>query len=169
MLVKGELITNLTDFRYLIIHISFKYPSWLPNVEMADYNKLLKRAKKLLPDSSKETSRFEIPLVKGHIQGNRTIISNFSQIATVLGRTQEHLLKYILKELATPGEIKKKAVIIGRKVSASMINQKIGQYAKEFVICKECNKPDTKLIKEDRVMFIRCLACGARHPVKTKL
>lgn len=134
-----------------------------------DYEKLLKRAKKAVPDSAKETSRFEIPLVRGHIQGNRTIISNFSQIAATLSRDQEHLLKYILKELATPGAIKKKGVIFGRKVSASMINEKIQQYAKEFVICKECKKPDTKLIREDRVMFIRCLACGARHPVKTKL
>jgi len=137
-------------------------------VEMS-YEELLKKAKKDLPDTSKETSRFEIPLVRGHIQGNRTIISNFNQIADTLRRDHEHLLKYILKELATPGEIKKKGVIIGRKVSASMINEKIQQYAKEFVICRECKKPDTKLIKEDRVMFIKCLACGARQPVKTKL
>ncbi len=134
-----------------------------------DYEELLKRAKKELPNSAKETSRFEIPLVRGHIQGNRTIISNFNQIAAALRREPEHLLKYVLKELATPGEIKKKGVIFGRKVSASMINEKIQQYAKEFVICKECKRPDTKLVKEERVLFIRCLACGARHPVKTKL
>ena len=134
-----------------------------------NYEKLLKRAKKDLPDSAEETSRFEIPLVRGHIQGNRTILSNFNQIAAALRRDQEHLLKYILRELGTPGEIKKKGVIIGRKVSASMINEKIQQYAKEFVLCKECKKPDTKLVKEDRVMFVKCLACGARHPVKTKL
>ncbi|OGM01848.1 translation initiation factor IF-2 subunit beta [Candidatus Woesearchaeota archaeon RBG_13_36_6] len=134
-----------------------------------DYEELLKRAKKELPNSAKETSRFEIPLVRGHIQGNRTIISNFNQIAAALRREPEHLLKYVLKELATPGEIKKKGVIFGRKVSASMINEKIQQYAKDFVICKECKRPDTKLVKEERVLFIRCLACGARHPVKTKL
>ena len=133
------------------------------------YEDLLKRAKKELPDPVEEISRFDIPPVRGHIQGNRTIISNFNQIATALRREPEHLLKYILRELGTPGDIKKKGVIIGRKVSASMVNEKIHQYAKEFVICKECKKPDTKLVKEDRMMFIRCLACGARHPVKTKL
>lgn len=134
-----------------------------------DYKELLKKAKEELPDSSEETSRFEIPLIKGHIQGNRTILSNFDKIAATLMRDPEHLLKYILKELATPGEIKKKGVIIGRKVSATMVNEKINSYAKEFVICKECGKPDTKLVREDRIMFVRCQACGARHPVKAKI
>ncbi|MCX8172587.1 MAG: translation initiation factor IF-2 subunit beta, partial [Archaeoglobaceae archaeon] len=32
--------------------------------------------------------------------------------------------------------------------------------------CKECNAPDTELIKEERVLFLRCLACGAKQPVK---
>ena len=35
-------------------------------------------------------------------------------------------------------------------------------------LCPECKKPDTKLEKEGRVIFIRCMACGAKHPVKSK-
>ena len=132
-----------------------------------DYSKLLKKAREELPDTSEITDRFEVPNVRGHIQGNRTIISNFSQISSTLGRDQSHMLKYILKELATPGEIKKKAVIIGRKVSASMINDKIKGYVKDFVTCKECGKPDTKLVKEGRVEFMKCTACGAKYPIKT--
>lgn len=134
-----------------------------------DYKKLLDKARKQLPESVTRKERFEIPKVRGHLQGNRTIISNFVNIAEVLGRDANHMLKYILKELATPGEIKQKAVIIGSKVSASRINQKIEQYALEFVICKECGKPDTKLMKEGNFMFIRCTACGAKHPVRNKI
>ena len=130
---------------------------------------MLEKARKELPESMLKTERFEIPKVRGHIQGNRTIISNFNQIAGILRREPEHLLKFVLKELATPGEIKKTAVIIGRKVSASAINEKIQKYADEFVLCHECKKPDTQLIKEDKIMFIKCLACGARHPVKAKI
>ena len=40
---------------------------------------------------------------------------------------------------------------------------------KEFVICKECGKPDTELKKENRLNFINCLACGAKHPVREKI
>jgi len=135
-----------------------------------DYKKLLKQARKELPETATTTERFEIPKVKGHIQGNRTIITNFQQIATLFRRDQEHVLKYILKELATPGEIKKSgSVIIGTKVSAGRINEKIKEYAHEFVFCPECGKPDTKLEKDEKFTFIKCLACGAKNYVKSNI
>jgi len=134
-----------------------------------DYEKLLKKARKEIPESVLKTERFEIPKVKGHIEGNKTIISNFEQIADILGRPLEHLLKYVLRELATPGDMRKGTLIIGTKVSASRINEKIEKYAEEFVICPECKKPDTKLMKEGKVTFMKCLACGAHHPVKSKI
>jgi len=135
-----------------------------------DYKKLLKKAREDLPKSSTTKERFEIPKVRGHVQGNRTIVSNFLQIAATLERKAEHMLKYVLKELATPGEIKKSgSVIIGTKVSASRINEKIKQYAHEFVFCPECGKPDTKLEKEDNITFIKCLACGAKNYTKSNI
>jgi translation initiation factor 2 subunit 2 len=130
-----------------------------------EYMDLLKKARGELPDSVLKTERFSVPKVRGHIQGNRTIISNFIQISNHLRREPEHVLKYILKELATPGEIKKKAVIIGSKVSAKRINQKIQEYADKFVICKECGKPDTKIQKQSRISFLKCTACGARYSI----
>ena len=72
-----------------------------------DYKKMLEKARKELPESVKKVERFEIPKVKGHIEGNKTVISNFQQIADVLTRPVEHLLKYVLRELATPGEMRK--------------------------------------------------------------
>jgi translation initiation factor 2 subunit 2 len=136
---------------------------------MEDYEKMLDGAYKDLPESNKKQERFEIPKVRGHIQGNRTIISNFYQIATTLRRPPEHLLKFILKELATPGELKKQGVIIGSKIPASRINEKIEKYVELFVLCKECGKPDTKLSKEAGFLFLKCLACGAKQSVKTKI
>ena len=41
-----------------------------------DYVTLLKKARNELPESIMNKDRFEIPNVKGHIQGNNTIISN---------------------------------------------------------------------------------------------
>ena len=116
---------------------------------MEEYNKMLEHVRKNLPEVVFIKERFEIPKVVGHIQGNRTIVSNFLQIASALRREVDHLLKYVLKELATPGEIKKSgALIMGTKVPASRINEKIRQYANEFVLCLECGKPDTQIIRE---------------------
>jgi len=135
-----------------------------------EYKDLLKKVREKLPKSIFERARFEIPRIRGHIQGNRTILSNFLQIANVLNRPPEHLLKFILKELAAPGEIKKSgSVIIGTKVSASRINEKIKEYANTFVLCSECGKPDTKIEKEKNFLFIKCQACGARHPIRSKI
>ena len=134
---------------------------------MADeYESLLDRALKSIPEKSKVSGeRFKVPPVTGHIQGPKTVINNIHQIASAFQRDVEHLTKFLLKELATPGELKDKALILGRKITAARVNEKVRKYAEIFVICKECGKPDTKIVREDRVMFVRCMACGARHPV----
>jgi len=135
---------------------------------MGDYEALLERGKKALPKTTQSTERFIIPRIRGHIQGNKTVLSNFVQIAQRLGRKPEHMLKYVLKELAAPGEIKRHFVILGAKIPASRINEKIHKYADIFVICRECGKPDTKMTKEGNIYFIKCQACGAKHSVYSK-
>ena len=61
------------------------------------------------------------------------------------------------------------SLIMGTKVPASRINDKIKQYAHEFVLCPECGKPDTQIIREGEFSFLKCLACGAKKPVKSKI
>ena len=137
---------------------------------MDDYKKMLEDVRKSLPEVVFIKERFEIPKVLGHIQGNRTIITNFLQIASSLRRDIDHFLKYVLKELATPGEIKKSgALILGTKVPASRINEKIRQYANEFVLCLECGKPDTQIVREGELNYMKCTACGAKNIVKSKI
>jgi len=137
---------------------------------MDDYKALLEKARKELPEHVFQKERFEIPKVKGHIQGSRTVISNFLQIGGDLRREADHMLKFVLRELAAPGEIKKSgSVIIGSKVPASRINEKIKQYANIYVFCYDCSKPDTKIEKEGNLSFMKCLACGSRHTIKSKV
>ncbi|MAG47771.1 translation initiation factor IF-2 subunit beta [archaeon] len=135
----------------------------------SDYDKLIKEAYEELPEQTKETERFEIPKVKGHLQGTKTIISNFTSIVDTLRREPEHLLKYLQRELATPAKIDGPRLVLGRKLSASLINSKIQQYTESFVLCSECKKPDTQLTKEDRTTILKCTACGAKNPVRAKI
>jgi translation initiation factor 2 subunit 2 len=129
-----------------------------------DYQRLLEKAKKESPTVSQDKGRFEIPLAKGHIQGTKTIITNIQQIADQIDRPIEHLLKYLLKELATPGDIKENgSLILGRKIASEEFNSKIKKYSEEFVFCKECKKPDTKFKKENDVISIQCMVCGAKY------
>jgi len=134
-----------------------------------DYEKALENVYKNLPESMLKKERFEMPEAKSIIQGNKTIIINFNAIVNQLRRDPQQLLKFLLRELATPGNIDGPRLILGRKIPPRLINQKIEEYAKLFVLCSECHKPDTKLIKDGKVVSIKCEACGAKHPVKSKI
>ena len=136
---------------------------------MTNYEELLEQAYEKVKQVDSSSGRFEIPKVEGRFEGRKTILTNFSQIASHLRRKPEHLQKFLLKELAASGQQEDDRLVLNMKVSGAKIIQKIEQYVKEFVLCKECGKPDTELTKEDRLTFIRCLACGAKHSVRSKI
>ena len=114
---------------------------------------------------SEECERFEIVKVKGHHEGVRTIISNFGKVVACLRRRPEHVLKFLGKELGIQGEIKGERLVLSRRVSSKDVNTKIEKYAKTYVICSKCRKPDTELGDEGGKLFVRCLACGNKKEV----
>ncbi len=134
-----------------------------------DYSTLLDEAYKKVKAIDTSGERFEIPKIEGHFEGKKTILTNFFSIASHLRRNPEHFQKFMLKELAASGQRDGDRLILNIKVPSAKINQKIEQYAKEFVVCKECGKPDTEIRKEDRINYLHCLACGAKHPIRAKI
>ena len=135
-----------------------------------EYKKMLENVyKEVKQVSDKESKRFEVPKIRGSFEGKKTILINFFQIADYIRRKHEHFQKFILKELATSGYRDGDRLILNIKVPSLKINHKIEEYLKEFVLCKECKKPDTELIKENRLNFVHCLACGAKHSVRSKI
>ncbi len=135
-----------------------------------EYEKLLDEAyKKVKQISSEDGERFKMPKIEGYFEGKKTILTNFSQIAGYIRRNPEQFQKFLLKELATSGQKDGDRLVLNNKIQSAKINQKMEEYISEFVLCRECKKPDTELIKEDRLMFIHCLACGAKHPVRSKV
>ncbi|MBT3582682.1 translation initiation factor IF-2 subunit beta [Candidatus Woesearchaeota archaeon] len=131
------------------------------------YEDMLKKAYKQLPEVEATDSRFEIPKVHGRLQGNRTIITNFNQIASYLRRDESHFLKFMVRELATTCEVNNGAATFVGKHSPSVLNTKIEKYVKEFVLCKQCGKPDTELIVEKDDTFKRCEACGSKVSIRS--
>ncbi len=133
---------------------------------MESYEKLLKKAQEELPEQTHGSQRFNIEKIKGHLEGNKTILVNLKKIAKDFDREPSHLLKYLLRELASPGKIVGSRVILGTKVAATKINKKIKKYASEFVFCSECSKPETILIEEKGISYLKCQACGVKKTVK---
>jgi len=131
-----------------------------------DYQKMLDEAMEKLPKEVEEKDRFEIPTVQTETQGNKTLIKNFVEILSVLRRDSRHLSKFLFKELATPGNIQGSFLVLQRKVPQALIQSKIEDYVKEFIYCKECGKPDTKIMKGDRIYLLKCEACGCKYPLR---
>ena len=134
-----------------------------------EYEKLLTAAYKDIKPVESKIDRFEVPKIEGRLEGTKTILTNLNQIADYLRRDINHIIKYLSKQLATKANIKGQNVILTRKIPSKMINEKIELYVNNFVVCKECNKPDTEIIKQDRMDFIHCLACGAKHSISSKI
>jgi translation initiation factor 2 subunit 2 len=136
---------------------------------MENYEQLLDDAYSKVKKSENSGERFEIPKIEGHFEGKKTILTNFSQIASYIRRNPEHFQKFMMRELAASGQKEGDRLVLNMTVPSAKINQKVEQYVKEFVLCEQCGKPDTELVKEDRLSFIKCLACGAKHSVRSKI
>ena len=132
-----------------------------------NYDELLKKAMEKLPKKTDSKDRFVVPPVEYEFSGTKTIFNNFGQILTVLRRDAHHLSKYLCKELATPASVEGNTLVFQRKLPKEILQKKLDDYIKEFVLCKVCGEPDTKLTKDDRVTFIKCEACGASYPARS--
>ena len=136
---------------------------------MQDYEKLLEKAYQDVKVVEKGSERFEIPKVEGHIIVNNTFITNFSQIAAYLRRDANHLAKFLQKELAVYGKVEGNRLMLKTKLNSEKVNEKVRKYAKEFVVCPVCGKPDTEVVSEKGIKLKHCLACGAKSPIKYHL
>lgn len=132
---------------------------------MENYEKLLDEAYvKIKPiQANAKFDRFEVPKANVQVFGNKTYIDNFLQICSYIRREGDHLMKFLSKELASYCKIENERLMLNRKISIGQINEKLNLYINTYVICKECNKPDTELVKQEGLLFMHCLACGAKH------
>jgi len=132
---------------------------------MGDYEDLLKRAKEKLPKHSSSRERFNIPNADVFLEGKTTVFRNFGEIVSAINRDKNEVLGYLLRELGTAGSFDGTRVIFKSKVYKDQIEKRIKEYVGDFVLCAECHRPDTRIVKEGRVMILECDACGARRPV----
>jgi len=132
---------------------------------MNDYLANLDRAMRLLPEVKGTGERFVVPEPKMLTEGKTTVLENFAAIADKLNRDPEHVFKFLLKELGTAGKLEGSRAIFHGKFSTGVVSELINVYVSDYVTCSECGRPDTHLIKSDRILTLRCDACGAHRPV----
>jgi len=131
-----------------------------------NYDELLKKARSQIPEVVSKRDRLELPGMIYSVIGMRTVIHNFKEIADALNRTPEHLLKFLTREMATAATMQDVRVIFQGKFSRETFQRLIKRYLNQFVVCPVCKRPDTKMVKEKRLSFLKCDACGARSSVR---
>jgi translation initiation factor 2 subunit 2 len=132
-----------------------------------DYEALLKRARSQLPEVASGWERLEVPPLEYSVVGMRTTIHNLREIAEVLNREPQHLLKFLSGELATAATLQQSRAIFQGKFPRETLERLIQRYIETFVVCPVCKRPDTKIVKEKRLAFLLCEACGAKSSIRS--
>jgi translation initiation factor 2 subunit 2 len=131
-----------------------------------NYDDLLKRARNEIPEVTLKKERLEMPRLFVTMVGMRTTISNFKEVADTLDRDPQHILKFLTREMATAATYHDGRAIFQGKFPRDTFERLLQRYMESFVICPVCKRPDTKILKEKRLSFIVCNACGAKSSVK---
>jgi len=131
-----------------------------------EYDQMLDRLYMQLPQKEKGGERFEIPKLDSYLQGHKTVVKQFTQAMKAVGRDEKHVLKFITKELGTAATVSEGRLVLNGKFFAEQINKMFTNYVKIFVLCPECNRPDTKFSDQHGVKMLKCEACGALSPIR---
>lgn len=130
-----------------------------------DYETKLDRAITLMPELGGSDERLQIPDPQAQKDGAFTRLTNLKELADALSRDEEHLHREIQRDLGTAGQLDQGRARYNGTFSASDFQASIDRYVEEYVRCSECGLPDTRLVREDGTMMLRCEACGAFRPV----
>ena len=131
-----------------------------------NYDDLLKKACAQMPEVSAKRERLELPRLIINTVGMRTIISNFKDVADALDRDPQHVLKFLTREMATAATFQDSRAIFQGKFRADSFERLLQRYLESYVICPVCKRPDTRIVKERRLSFLVCNACGAKSSIK---
>jgi len=130
------------------------------------YEEMLDRAIESLPEDRGTSERFEMPKVQVLNQGSKTIVVNFGKIMKELHREDKHAMKYFTSQAASAANMDKVRLVLKGVFTPKELQGFLDDYVKRFVLCKECNRPDTKIKEQKGVKVLKCSACGALSAIK---
>jgi len=131
-----------------------------------NYDDLLKRASEQMPEVQAKKERLELPRIQIQTVGMRTTIANFKEIADALNRDPQHILKFLTREMATAATFHDSRAIFQGKFQRESFERLLLRYMEGYVVCPVCKRPDTTVVKEKRLTFLVCNACGAKSSIK---
>jgi len=132
-----------------------------------DYREMLERAYAELPQQVATYERFTLPRPDVRRAGRRTLIRNFKEICDELRREPEHVLKFLSGEMATLTTFDGVRVVLQGRFGYDTVRNLLEIYTEKYVVCPVCKRPDTRVVREKRLWFLQCEACGAKSSIGT--
>lgn len=118
-----------------------------------------------------------LPMLNVERKSKKTIIQNFSHICQLLKRSPEQVKQFICTEqnavatiagAAQGGDrlIQDGALLISGRLTENQLQSLIASYICTYVKCPVCGSMDTRLEKNNRILFIICSQCMAQRSVQ---
>jgi len=96
----------------------------------------------------------------------RTAWANFPQICQSINRQPDHVLQFVLAEVASTGSVDGNGrLLIRGRFQQKHMEKILRHYIVEYVQCHTCKSLETKLQKENRLLFMKCDTCGSTRSV----
>ena len=129
-----------------------------------DYDDILDRAIEESSDETDKQSRFSPPEPELRVEGSFTYYDNFEATADYLNRDTDHLLRFFQQGLATnANQSEGGRVEFTGTFRMERMETTLNEYVEDYVMCNECESPDTHFESTDGATVIACEACGARN------
>lgn len=136
------------------------------------YIYLLTRFYRLLQDNNPNhgTNKvMKLPIITlSQVGSKKTAWHNFGKMCAALNRPKDHVMKFILAELAASGSLDStNRLILRGKFFANHIQPLIQKYSIKYVVCQTCKSPNTIIIHDSatRLDFLSCSKCFSKKSI----
>ncbi|OHT09079.1 Domain found in IF2B/IF5 family protein [Tritrichomonas foetus] len=141
------------------------------DVNIYKYDEMLSRGFRLMHNQNVEITsssrRIALPAISITRKAKKTIFNNFTSVCQIMKRDPEHVKQYICTEQNTDASIDGSGgLVITGRLQQTTIEKYITQYVHFYVKCPVCGSMDTKLEKNNRLLFIVCNQCTAQRSVQ---
>eukprot|EP00092_Neocalanus_flemingeri_P005383 GFUD01005800.1.p1 GENE.GFUD01005800.1~~GFUD01005800.1.p1 ORF type:complete len:441 (-),score=140.33 GFUD01005800.1:1270-2592(-) len=110
--------------------------------------------------------RYKMPRIQAKVEGKgngiKTVIVNMVDVARALARPPTYVTKYFGCELGaqTQFDIKSERYIVNGCHEAGKLQDMLDGFIKKYVLCEQCDNPETVLKVKKNMIGASCKACG---------
>ncbi|OAG29706.1 translation initiation factor 2 subunit 2 [Nematocida displodere] len=149
-----------------ILHLEKPENGETVQTDVLSYEFLLARIEKYLKPSDQQIeSKIKIPISIKRDGSTKTAF-NITDVCNVIDRDVLHLKQFIEVELSVNSSIDGGGRLIIKGIyPEAQVQRLVRNYIKQYVTCGICASLSTALEKKDKLLFKKCLTCGATQTV----